>query len=74
MNPLVSSMVAGDLATTWHRIVAMAIVTIIIQKGEVATDTDLGELTDLRHLLARFRLFHRSRVLVAPDHVEVQPD
>jgi hypothetical protein len=75
MNPPLSSMVAGDLATTWRRIVAMTIVTItLIQQGEVATNTGLGELTDLRHLLARFRLFHRSHVLVARDHVEVQPD
>jgi hypothetical protein len=34
----------------------------------------LRELTDPRLLPTRRRPFHRGRVLVARDHVEVRPD
>ena len=61
-------MVAGDLATTWRRIAAVT----IVRQGEMATH--LRELTDPRLLPGRFRLFRRSRVRVARDHVEVRPD
>ena len=52
----------------WRR---FAVVTIV-QPLEVATH--LRELTDPRLLPTRCRLFHRIRVLVARDHVEVQSD
>jgi len=68
MNPTVSFTAAGDLATTWRRIAAVT----IIQKGKVATH--LGDLTGPRLLPARFRLFHRNRVLVVRDHVEARPN
>jgi hypothetical protein len=69
MNPLVSTTVAGDLATKWRRIA----VVIIVQPVEVAT---LQELIDPRLLHTRCRLFRRIRVLVARipvvrDHIEV---
>ena len=66
MNPLVSTTVAGDLATKWRRIA----VVIIVQPVEVATL--LRVLTDPRLLPTQRRLFRRIRVLVARDHVEVQ--
>ena len=66
MNPLVSTTVAGDLATKWRRIA----VVIIVQLVEVATH--LRVLTDPRLLPTQRRLFRRIRVLVARDHVEVQ--
>ena len=73
MNPLVSTTVAGDLATKWRRIAAV----IIVQPVEVATH--LRVLTDPRLLPTQRRLFRRIRVLVARncvpvarDHVEVQ--
>ena len=73
MNPLVSTTVAGDLATKWRRIAAV----IIVQPVEVATH--LRVLTDPRLLPTRCRLFRRIHVLVARirglvarDHVEVQ--
>jgi hypothetical protein len=66
MNPLVSTMVAGDLATKWRRIAAV----IIVQPVEVATH--LRMLIDPRLLPTQRRLFRRIRVLVARDHVEVQ--
>jgi len=80
MNPLVSTTVAGDLATKWRRIA----VVIIVQPVEVATH--LNELTDPRLLPSRCRLFRRirdlvarvlvarilvARILVARDHIEV---
>ena len=66
MNPLVSTTVAGDLATKWRRIA----VVIIVQPVEVATH--LRVLTDPRLLPTQRRLFRRIRVLAARDHVEVQ--
>ena len=73
MNLLVSTTVAGDLATKWRRIA----VVIIVQPVEVATH--LRMLTDPHRLPTRCRLFRRIRVLVARirvlvarDHVEVQ--
>jgi len=69
MNPTVATTVAGDMATKWRR---FAGVTIVQPVEEVATH--LRELTDLRLLPTRCRLFRRSRVLVARDHVEVRPD
>ena len=68
MNPPVSTTVAGDLATKWRRFAAVTIVHPV----EVATH--LRELTDPRLLPTRCRLFRRSRVLVALDHVEVRLD
>ena len=68
MNPLVSTTVAGDLATKWRRIAVM----IIVQPVEVATH--LRMLTDPRLLPTRCRLFRRIRVLVAHDHVLVARD
>ena len=68
MNPLVSTTVAGDLATKWRRIAAV----IIVQPVEVATH--LRVLTDPRLLPTRRRLFRRIRVLVAHDHVLVDRD
>jgi len=61
-------MVAGGLATTWRRIAAVT----IVQPVEVAMH--LRALTKPRLLPGRFRLFRRSRVRVARDHVEVRPD
>jgi hypothetical protein len=72
MNPPVSFTVAGDMTITWRRLAAASIVQMsIVQPVEVATK--LRELTDPRPLPARCRLFRRSRVLVARDHVEVGP-
>ena len=69
MNPLVSTTVAGDLATKWRRIA----VVIIVQPVEVATH--LRVLTDPRLLPTQRRLFRRIRVLVVVrDHVEVWLD
>jgi hypothetical protein len=68
MNPLVSTTVAGDLATKWRRIA----VAIIVQPVEAATH--LRELTNPRLLPTRYRLFRRGRVLVARDHIEVRPN
>ena len=68
MNPTVPTTVVGDLATKWRR---SATVTII-QPVEVATH--LRKLTDPHLLPTRCRLFRRSRVLMARDHVEVRPD
>ncbi len=72
MNPLVLTMVAGDLATKWRRFA----VVIIAQPVEVATHLRMH--TDPRRLPTRCRLFRRIRVLVARirilvarDHVEV---
>jgi len=64
MNPPVSTTVAGDMATKWHRFV----VVTIVQPEEVATH--LRTLTDPRQLPTRCRLCRRERVLVARDHVE----
>ncbi len=66
MNPTVSITVAGDLATTWRRIVAVTIVQ------SVETVAHLRELTDRRLLPTRCRLFRHVPVLVALDHVEVR--
>ena len=69
MNHLVSTMVAGDLATKWRHIA----VVIIVQPVVVATY--LRMLTDPRRLPTRCRLFRRIRVLVvARDHVLVARD
>ena len=68
MNPKVSNTVAGDLATMWRRSAAVT----IAQSVEVAAH--LRQLTDPRLLPARCRLFHRSRVLVARDHVKCSPE
>jgi hypothetical protein len=69
MNPSVSTTVAGDMATKWHRFAAVT----IVQPVEVATH--LRELTDPRLLPTRCRLFRRIRVLVVVrDHVEVWLD
>ena len=74
MNPLVLTTVAGDLTTKWRRFAAVTLVQ------PVAVDMHLRELTDLRLLPTRCRLFRRIRVLVARirvlvarDHVEVVP-
>lgn len=68
MNPLVSTTVAGDMATKWRR---FAVVTIV-QPVEVAMH--LAGLIDPRLLLTRCHLFRRGRVLVARDHIEVRPN
>jgi hypothetical protein len=72
MNALVATTVAGDLATKWHPIAAVTIVQ------PVAVSTHLRELTNLRLLLTRCRLFRRSRIrsraLAARDLIEVRPD
>jgi hypothetical protein len=64
MNPPVSSMVAGDPATGWRRIAAMAIAQ------PVKAAAHLFMLIDPRLLHARCRLFHRIRVLAARDRVD----
>jgi hypothetical protein len=59
MNPMVPIMVAGDLATTWRRFAAKAVVHM------VAAATHLHHLIDPRLLPARCRLFRRMAVAVA---------
>ena len=66
MNPPVSTTVAGDMATKWHRFV----VVTIVQPEEVATH--LRTLTDPRQLPTRCRLCRRERVLVGRDHIELR--
>jgi|GEM_PF-1892145 hypothetical protein len=68
MNPTVAITVVGDMTTTWRRFAAVT----IVQPVEVATH--LRTLTDQRLLPTRCRLFRRSRVLVARDHIEVRLD
>ena len=67
MNPPLLSTVAGDLVIMWHRITAVN----IVQPMEVTTH--LRALTDPRLFPTRYRLFRRSRVLVARDHVKSSP-
>jgi hypothetical protein len=67
MNPPLSSTVAGDLITMWRHIAAVTIVQL------VEVTTHLREFTDPRLFPARYRLFRRSRVLVARDHVKCSP-
>ena len=59
MNPTVSTMVAGDLATKWRRFAAVT----IVQPVEVATH--LRMLTDPRLLPTRCRLFRRVAAVAA---------
>jgi len=59
MNALVATTVAGDLATKWRPIAAVTIVQ------PVAVATHLRELSNLRLLLTRCRLFRRMAVAVA---------
>ncbi len=71
MDPPMSTMVAGALATTWRPIAVVSIVKL----EKAAT---LRKLTDPRLLPAQCRLFRRNRVLVARilvarDHIEVRP-
>jgi hypothetical protein len=66
MNHPVSTMVAGDMATKWRRFAAVTLVQ------PVAVAMHLRELTDLRLLPTRCRLFRRIRVLVGRDHIELR--
>ena len=61
MNPPVSNMVAGDLATKWRRFAAAT----IVQPVEVATQLRMP--TDPHLLPTRCRLFRRGRVLEAAE-------
>ena len=68
MNPTVSTMADGDMATKWRRFAAVT----IVQPMEMAAH--LRTLTDPHLLPIRFRLFHRGLVPVARDHIEVRLD
>ncbi len=53
MNPTVSTMVAGDLATKWRRFAAVAIVQAVEAAAQLRMLIDLRPLPALCHLYRR---------------------